>query len=300
MIDDSGPHRDPFLIALGERLTALRLRQGLARKTLARRANVSERHLQNIELGSGNASIQFLRQLSQVLNCRLVEMIGDEAISSPEWLSIREILRGRTESELAQASAALIDIFDKPSSESARRQRVIFIGLRGAGKSTLGQMLADNWMVPFIELERQIETVAGCSIPEIHALYGAAAYRRYEYRALEEAIRRFPRAVIATPGGIVSDPATFNLLLSHCYSVWLKAAPEEYMERGLSRCDARLRANNHEAMADLNKLIESRAPFYSQADEIFDTSDITQEAAFMSLVDQLRGTVLSQVDKGFS
>ncbi|NMM28645.1 MAG: helix-turn-helix transcriptional regulator [Glaciimonas sp.] len=299
MNDSSEQHKDPFLVALGERLTALRSRHGLSRKILARRADVSERHLQNIELGSGNASIQFLRQLSQVLNCRLVEMIGDEAISSAESLKIREILRGRTEAELAQASAALVEIFEKPSSESARRQRVAFIGLRGAGKSTLGQMLADNWMVPFIELERQIEAVAGCSIPEIHALYGSAAYRRYEYRALEETIRRFPRAVIATPGSIVSDPSTFNLLLSHCYTVWLKAAPEEYVERGLPQCDSRLRADNHEAMKDLKNLIESRAPFYSQADEIFDTSDITQEAAFMNLVDQLRGTILSQ-DKAFS
>ncbi|MDP3841956.1 MAG: helix-turn-helix transcriptional regulator [Oxalobacteraceae bacterium] len=299
MIDNSEQHKDPFLIALGERVTALRSRHGLSRKALARRADVSERHLQNIELGSGNASIQFLRQLSQVLNCRLVEMIGDESISSVEWLKIREILRGRTEAELAQASAALIDTFEKPSSESARRQRVAFIGLRGAGKSTLGQMLADNWMVPFIELERQIEKVAGCSIPEIHALYGSAAYRRYECRALEEIIRRFPRAVIATPGGIVSDPGTFDSLLSHCYTVWLQAAPEEYMERGLSQFDSRLRADNREAMADLKNLIEIRAPFYSQADEIFDTSDITQEAAFMNLVDQLRGTVLSQ-DKAFS
>jgi XRE family transcriptional regulator, aerobic/anaerobic benzoate catabolism transcriptional regulator len=294
MIDNSEQHKDPFLIALGERLTALRSRHGLSRKVLARRADVSERHLQNIELGIGNASIQFLRQLSQVLNCRLIELIGDETISSPEWLKIREILRGRTEAELAQASAALIETFEKPSSESARRQRVAFIGLRGAGKSTLGQMLADNWMVPFIELERQVEVVAGCSIAEIHALYGSAAYRRYEYRALEESIRRFPRAVIATPGAIVSDPATFNLLLSHCYTVWLKAAPEEYMERGLSKSDNRLRADNQEAMEDLNNLIESRAPFYSQADEIFDTSEITQETAFMSLVDQLRGTVLSR------
>lgn len=299
MIDNSEQHKDPFLIALGERVTALRSRHGLSRKALARRADVSERHLQNIELGSGNASIQFLRQLSQVLNCRLVEMIGDESISSIEWLKIREILRGRTEAELAQASAALIDTFEKPSSESARRQRVAFIGLRGAGKSTLGQMLADNWMVPFIELERQIEKVAGCSIPEIHALYGAAAYRRYECRALEETVRRFPRAVIATPGAIVSDPGTFDSLLSHCYTVWLKAAPEEYMERGLSQCNSRLRTDNHEAMADLKNLMDSRAPFYSQADEIFDTSDITQEAAFMNLVDQLRGTVLSQ-DKAFS
>jgi XRE family aerobic/anaerobic benzoate catabolism transcriptional regulator len=284
--------RDPFLIALGERLKTLRARRGLTRKALARMADVSERHVANVESGVGNASIQFLRQLTSVLNCTLAEMIGDETASSPEWLMIREILRGRPEVELARGRAALMGLFDAPTSDSARRQRVALIGLRGAGKSTLGQMLADNWMVPFIELSRHIETLAGCSIAEIHALYGPNAYRRYEFRALEDAISRFPRAVIATPGGIVSDPATFNLLLSHCYSVWLKASPEEHMGRVLAQGDTRPMSGNQEAMADLQNIIESRAQFYSKADVVFDTSDSTQEAAFVGLVDQLRGAVL--------
>jgi XRE family aerobic/anaerobic benzoate catabolism transcriptional regulator len=294
MTDQTAPDKDPFLIALGERLKTLRSRRGLTRKALARMADVSERHLANVESGVGNASIQFLRQLALVLNCTLAEMAGDETASSPEWLMIREILRGRSDSELAKARAALTDIFEAPASESARRRRVALIGLRGAGKSTLGQMLADNWMVPFVELNRQIESMAGCSIAEIHALYGPSAYRRYEYRALEEAIRRFPTAVIATPGGIVSDPATFNLLLSHCYTVWLKAAPEDHMERVVAQGDSRPMAGNREAMEDLKRILESRAQFYSKADITFDTSDITQEAAFMGLLDQLRGTELSQ------
>jgi XRE family aerobic/anaerobic benzoate catabolism transcriptional regulator len=293
MVDDVEQHKDPFLVALGERLSALRARQGLSRKTLARNADVSERHLQNIELGIGNASIQFLRQLSQVLHCRLIEIIGDEALSSPERLKIYEILRGRSETELAQGSRALLETFDKPASEAARRQRVAFVGLRGAGKSTLGRMLADNWMVPFVELERRIEAAAACNILEIHALYGSTAYRRYENRALEDTIRRFPRAVIATPGDIVSDRASYDLLRSHCYVVWLKAAPEEYLERGLSQSDTHAKPCRREALQDLNSLIENRTQFYAQADETFDTSDITQEAAFMSLVEQLRGTVLS-------
>ncbi|MEN3294183.1 MAG: family transcriptional regulator, aerobic/anaerobic benzoate catabolism transcriptional, partial [Burkholderiales bacterium] len=198
--ESAGEVRDPFLTVLGERVRALRSRRGLTRKALARLAEVSERHLANVESGVGNASIQFLRQLAAVLNCSLAEMIGDETATSPEWLMIREILRGRSDEELAKARATLAGIFDAPTSESARRQRVALIGLRGAGKSSLGRMLADHWMVPFIELSRHIETLAGCSVPEIHALYGPTAYRRYEYRALEDAIRRFPRAVIATPG----------------------------------------------------------------------------------------------------
>ncbi len=290
--------KDPFLIALGERLKSLRGRRGFTRKALAQLADVSERHVANVESGVGNASIQFLRQLAAVLNCTLAEMIGDETASSPEWLMIREILRGRNDEELAKARTALAGMFDAPASDSARRQRVALIGLRGAGKSSLGQMLADHWMVPFIELGRQIETLAGCSIAEIHALYGPNAYRRYERRALEETVRNFPRAVIATPGGVVSDPATFNLLLSHFYTVWLKASPEDHMGRVLAQGDTRPMSGNKEAMEDLKQILESRAQFYSKADQTFDTSEMTQEASFVGLLDTLRSSVLKQ-DKAF-
>jgi XRE family aerobic/anaerobic benzoate catabolism transcriptional regulator len=287
----AGEEKDPFLIALGERLRALRSRRGLTRKALARLADVSERHLANVESGVGNASIQFLRQLTTVLNCTLAEMIGDETATSPEWLMIREILRGRSDEELAKARATLAGIFDAPTSEMARRQRVALIGLRGAGKSSLGRMLADHWMVPFVELGREVETLAGCGIAEIHALYGPNAYRRYERRALEEIIQRYPRAVIATPGGIVSDPATFNLLLSHCYTVWVKASPKDHMARVVAQGDTRPMLGNREAMDDLKSILESRAAFYSKADLSFDTSDMTQETAYVGLLERLRDTV---------
>jgi len=284
--------KDPFLIALGERLRALRSRRGLTRKALARLANVSERHLANVESGAGNASIQFLRQLTTVLNCSLAEMIGDETATSPEWLMIREILRGRSDEELARARSTLGGIFEAPTSETARRQRIALVGLRGAGKSSLGRMLADHWMVPFVELSRHVEALAGCSVAEIHALYGPNAYRRYEHRALEDIIQRFPRAVIATPGGIVSDPATFNLLLSHCYTVWVKASPKDHMARVVAQGDTRPMSGNREAMDDLKNILESRAAFYSKADQAFDTSEMTQETAFFGLMDQLREAVL--------
>ncbi|MBC7499094.1 MAG: helix-turn-helix transcriptional regulator [Herminiimonas sp.] len=287
-LPDNEESKDPFLIVLGERLRDLRARRGLTRKALAKLADVSERHLANVECGVGNASIQFLRQLTTVLNCTLAEMIGDETSTSPEWLMIREILRGRSEEELAKARASLAGVFDAPTSEAARRQRIALIGLRGAGKSSLGRMLADHMMVPFLELSRHVELLAGCSVAEIHALYGPNAYRRYEYRALEDIIHRFPRAVIATPGGIVSDPATFNLLLSHCYSVWLKASPKDHMERVLAQGDTRPMHGNREAMDDLKNILESRAAFYSKADRSFDTSDMAQEAAFIGLMDQVR------------
>jgi XRE family aerobic/anaerobic benzoate catabolism transcriptional regulator len=287
----AGEEKDPFLIALGERLRALRSRRGLTRKALAKLADVSERHLANVESGVGNASIQFLRQLTTVLNCTLAEMIGDETATSPEWLMIREILRGRSDEELAKARATLAGVFDAPTSEMARRQRVALIGLRGAGKSSLGRMLADHWMVPFVELGREVETMAGCGIAEIHALYGPNAYRRYERRALEEIIQRYPRAVIATPGGIVSDPATYNLLLSHCYTVWVKASPKDHMARVVAQGDTRPMLGNREAMDDLKSILESRAAFYSKADLSFDTSDMTQETAYVGLLERLRDTV---------
>ena len=291
--------KDPFLAALGERTRALRARRGLTRKGLAKAADVSERHLANVEMGVGNASVQFLRQLAQALNCSLAELVGDETASSPEWLMIRELLRGRSDAELAQARAALAAMFGAPASPAARRQRIALIGLRGAGKSTLGRALAESWRVPFVELNRSIEALAGCTLSEIHSLYGPAAYRRYEKRALEEAIQRFPRAVIATPGGIVSDPATFNLLLAHCYTVWVRATPEEHMGRVLAQGDTRPMAGhsgNAEAMNDLRRILESRAAFYSKADAVFDTSEMSPEAALTGLHEQLRGVIGRRIE----
>ena len=283
--------KDPFLAALGERTRGLRARRGLTRKGLAIAAGVSERHLANVEMGVGNASVQFLRQLAQALNCSLAELVGDETASSPEWLMIRELLRGRGDGELVQARGALAAMFGAPASQATRRQRIALIGLRGAGKSTLGRGLAELCMLPFVELNRSIEVLAGCTLPEIHSLYGPAAYRRHERRAMEETIQRFPSAVIATPGGIVSDPATFNLLLAHCYTVWLRATPEEHMGRVLAQGDTRPMAGhtgNAEAMNDLRRILDSRAAFYSKADAAFDTSDMGPEAALAGLRGQLQ------------
>jgi XRE family aerobic/anaerobic benzoate catabolism transcriptional regulator len=280
--------KDPFLIALGERLKLLRARRGLTRKALAQLAEVSERHVANVESGVGNASIQFLRQLCAVLNCSLAEMTGDETTSTPDWLMIREVLRGRNEAELAQARTALADLFESPVSEISRRQRIALIGLRGAGKSSLGRLLAAQLHAPFIELSTQIEQLAGCGIAEIHALYGQNAYRRYEQRAIEDVVRHYPQAVIATPGGIVSEPATYKLLLSHCYTVWLKAEPEEHMDRVLAQGDKRPMSGNREAMEDLKRILESRTQFYSKADKTVDTSGLTIEQAFSQLIAQLQ------------
>ena len=265
----------PLLVALGERVRNLRARRGMTRKAVSLASGVSERHLANLEYGVGNASILVLQQVAQALDSSVAELVGDVSTSSPEWLMIREVLRGRGDAELRQARLALGELFGGASaaeSDGARRRRVALVGLRGAGKSTLGQRLADAMDLPFVELSREIEKAAGCSIREIHDLYGSNAYRRYERRALDETLGLHAEAVIATPGGIVSEPATFNVLLSRCTTVWLQAAPEEHMARVAAQGDTRPMAASREAMDDLRRILAGREAFYAKADHTLDTS----------------------------
>lgn len=275
--------RNAFLAALGERVRTLRARRGLTRRAVAMAADVSERHLANLEYGIGNASILILHQVAGALQCSLAELIGDVTTSSPEWLLIRELLERRSEPELRRARIALAELFGSGGDKRARSRRIALVGLRGAGKSTLGHMLADDLGFPFVELSREIEKFAGCSIREIHDLYGTNAYRRYERRALEETIQLYPEAVIATPGGLVSDAATFNLLLAHCCTVWLQADPEDHMKRVAEQGDLRPMAASREAMEDLKRILAGRAAFYSKADLVLDTSAQPLEASFEAL-----------------
>ena len=286
--------RHPFLLALGKRVRTLRSRRGMTRKAVALAADVSERHLANLEYGTGNASILVLLQVADALHCPLAELIGDVSTSSPEWLLIREMLAGRSEAELRRVRVAIGGALGQgqTDTDATRRTRIALIGLRGAGKSTLGQRLADDLGYAFIELSREIEKFAGCSIEEIHALYGTPAYRRYERRALEEAIQIYPEVVIATPGGLVSDAANFNLLLAHCTTVWLQADPADHMGRVAAQGDMRPMAASREAMEDLKRILAGRSAFYSKAELHFNTSahDGVDEA-FAALREQVRALV---------
>jgi len=279
--------KNPFLVALGERTRALRSRRGMTRKALALAADVSERHLANLEYGVGNASILVLLDVARALQCSLAELLGDVTTTSPEWLMLRELLEGRDEQTLRRARVAVGELLGTGGANAShgrnRSSQVALIGLRGAGKSTLGAMLAEDLGFPFVELSREIEKFAGCSISEIQALYGQNAYRRYERRALEEAIQIYPEAVIATPGGIVSDPANFNLLLAHCTTVWLQADPEDHMKRVLAQGDIRPIAASREAMDDLKSILAGRAAFYSKAEFHLDTSAQALEPTFIAL-----------------
>ena len=276
--------KSPLLQALGERVRNLRARRGLTRRSLASSAQVSERHLANLEYGTGNVSILVLEQIAQALQCSMAELLGDVTASSAEWLLLRELLEGRGEADLRRVRLAAGEILGTASSgDPNKASRIALIGLRGAGKSTLGRMLADHLNVPFLELNQEIERVAGCSVREIYDLYGAGAYRRYERRALEEAVQIYSDVVIATPGGIVSDPATFNELLSHCTTVWLQAKPEEHMGRVVAQGDTRPMAANPEAMDDLRRILDGRYAFYSKADHVIDTSGKTLQQSLRQL-----------------
>jgi XRE family aerobic/anaerobic benzoate catabolism transcriptional regulator len=279
----AGDRKDPALVALGERARALRARRGLTRKAVAESADISERYLANLEYGLGNASLLVLQQLAGALQCSVAELIGDVTTSSPEWLLIRELLERRDEAALRRVRVAIGELLGTGGDSAARSARIALVGLRGAGKSTLGQMLAEDLGFPFVELSREIEKFAGCTISEIQALYGMNAYRRYERRALEEAIQIYPEAVIATPGGLVSDPATFNQLLTHCTTVWLHADPEDHMSRVAAQGDLRPMAGNREAMEDLKVILAGRAAFYSKAEFRLDTSAQPLEPTFLKL-----------------
>ena len=284
---DGEDEKNPFLVALGDRVRALRARRGMTRKAAALAADVSERHLANLEYGIGNASILVLLQVATALQCSLAELLGDITTSSPEWLLIRELLERRDEDTLRRVRVAVGELLGTGGANAqrgaARSTRVALVGLRGAGKSTLGQMLADDLGYPFVELSREIEKFAGCSISEIQGLYGQNAYRRYERRALEEAIQIYPEAVIATPGGIVSDAATFNQLLSHCTTLWLQADPEDHMKRVTAQGDLRPMAASREAMEDLKGILAGRAAFYSKAEFKLNTSAQALEPTFAAL-----------------
>jgi XRE family transcriptional regulator, aerobic/anaerobic benzoate catabolism transcriptional regulator len=276
--------KDPFLLALGERVRLLRARRGLTRKSVAKASGVSERHLANLEYGVGNASILVLQQVAGALDCDLAELVGDVSTSSPEWLMLRESLRGKSDVDLRRARIAVSQLFGAGTLDPARGRRIALIGLRGAGKSTLGRLLADALELPFVELSREIERIAGCSIREIHDLYGSNAYRRYERRALDEVVRLHAEAVIATPGGIVAEPATFDALLGHCTTVWLQASAEEHMARVAAQGDTRPMAQSREAMADLRRILVGRAAFYAKADATFDTSGRSEAESFAGLL----------------
>jgi XRE family transcriptional regulator, aerobic/anaerobic benzoate catabolism transcriptional regulator len=279
---EAGSEDAAYLRRVGERVREARARRGMTRKLLARDSGVSERYIAQLETGQGNISILLLRQIAQAMNLSAEELVRDGPDRPVELTLLIETLRRLKPAELSEARRALGGMFGGAVARE-RGKRIALIGLRGAGKSTLGAMLAKQLDVPFVELDREIERVAGASLSEIFDLYGQAAYRRYERRALETVLERHDRAVIATGGSIVSEAATYDLLLTACYTIWLTAAPEEHMDRVVAQSDLRPMAGNEEAMADLRNILAGRAALYAKSDATVDTAGAGVAASFKRL-----------------
>jgi XRE family aerobic/anaerobic benzoate catabolism transcriptional regulator len=277
-----------YLRALGERIREARARRGMTRKILARDSGVSERYLAQLEGGHGNISIILLRQVAQAMGLPLADLVREGPDRPVELALLLQALERLSPSELQQARQLLGGVFGAAMAEG-RRHRIALIGLRGAGKSTLGRGLAERLGVPFLELDREIERESGLELSEIFALYGQSAFRRYERRSLEAIIERHPRAVIATGGSLVSEPGTFDLLLAACFTVWLKAAPEEHMGRVVAQGDIRPMADNAEAMEDLRRILAGREALYSKADAIVDTATRSVAESLAALHDAVTG-----------
>jgi XRE family aerobic/anaerobic benzoate catabolism transcriptional regulator len=275
------PADSKFLHTLGERVRDARARRGMSRKILAQDSGVSERYLAQLESGEGNVSVLLLRQIAQALSLPVTDLLREENGQPVELSLILEFLQRLPPARLGAVREHLRQQFGESAAQ--RRQRIALIGLRGAGKSTLGARLARELDVPFVELDREIEREAGTSLSEIFLLYGQAGYRRYERRALEKVLERLERCVIATGGSIVSEPGTYDLLLSACYTIWLRAEPGEHMARVVAQGDTRPMAGNAEAMDDLRRILAGRAALYGQADVVVDTAGRTVERSLKEL-----------------
>lgn len=274
-------HQD-YLRVVGERVRRARTRRGMTRKILARDSGVSERYLAQLESGQGNISIGLLRQVAQAISLPVQDLVREGSDRPVEVTAIVRRLEQMSLDDLAEARRLLADRFGFYG-DDARQRRVALIGLRGAGKTTLGRGLAAARSVPFVEMANEIEAVSGMSLDKIFDLQGQAGYRRYEKRALENVIDRHHDCVIAAGGSLVSEPQTFDFLLSKCFTVWIQASPEEHMARVVAQGDMRPMAGSREAMADLKQILEDRHTLYSKADAVLDTSGQDVEAAITEL-----------------
>jgi XRE family transcriptional regulator, aerobic/anaerobic benzoate catabolism transcriptional regulator len=270
---------------VGTRVRAWRARRGMTRKQLAADSGLSERFLADVEAGKGNVSINSLEAAARALNISLLELLQDAP--RPAFARVQNLLGRLDDAQLDLAYAMLVANFGA-GDERGREKRIALIGLRGAGKSTLGAQLAAQRGVPFIELDREIEREAGTSMNEILLLHGQAGYRRYERRALFRIAEEHADGVVMTTGGsIVSERETFDLLQSRFYCVWLKASPEEHMSRVVAQGDMRpfdaTRGASAEAMEDLRRILASREALYARADAVVDTAARTEKQSLKDL-----------------
>jgi XRE family transcriptional regulator, aerobic/anaerobic benzoate catabolism transcriptional regulator len=290
MSDESDPEK-AFLDQLGQRVRTMRALRGMSRKVLARVSGISERYIAQLESGKGNVSILLLRRVSNAMGAHLEDLIPS-ADPAPDWQVIRDLLRKAEPGQVARAK----DVLAGGTSATHRTSfsGIALIGLRGAGKSTLGRMLAKRVGWNFVELNKEIERENGLSVAEIINLYGQEGFRRLEQAAVRQLLARQELMVLATGGGIVSEPLTFDLILSSFYTIWLKAEPEEHMTRVRRQGDLRPMADDRSAMAELRNILLSREPLYARAAAVVDTASLSVDAAAARLFDTVRPVLQNQ------
>ena len=289
MSSESDPE-EGFLEQLGQRVRNMRSLRGMSRKVLARVSGISERYIAQLESGKGNVSIVLLRRVANAMGAHLQDLIPAPDLA-PDWQVIRDLLRKATPDQIAQAKDLL---GAGTSSHKASSRGIALIGLRGAGKSTLGKMLAKQIGWNFVELDKEVERENGLSVAEILALYGQEGYRRLEQAALSQLLARRELMVLATGGGIVSEPLTFDLVLSSFHTIWLKAEPDEHMARVRKQGDLRPMADDRSAMAELRNILKSREPLYARANAVVDTAGLSVDDAAARLVNTVRPVLQNQ------
>lgn len=271
---------EDYLARLGARVRAARKAKGLSRQDLSFDSEVSMRFLAQLESGTGNASINVLRRVAQATGVTVEDLVAD---TDPDAFGLVAAIRGATTVERMHLMDALTALRRESGGGDPRGSRVALIGLRGAGKSTLGKAVAERLAVPFVELNHAIEAESGLSIPEVFSLYGDTGYRRLEKRCIEAVMGEHERVVLAVGGGIVGEAENYDLLLGGFHTVWLRASPEEHMARVRAQGDERPMAGNPRAMDELRGILEARDRLYSQADAQLSTSGKTAEESAASL-----------------
>ncbi len=270
-----------FLMSLGKRVREFRNHRGMTRRQVSQEADVSERYLAQLESGEGNISVLLLQRIAEALRVPLANLFAAQTEEPAQKRLIQRFLERLPEHRLGDVVFRLMRDFGHE--EKMRRMRIALIGMRGAGKSTLGAKLAEETKNRFVELDSEIEKDTGMPLGEIFSLYGQSGFRAIEKRTLERVLKENERAVISVGGGVVSEQETFDFLLSHYYTVWVKAQPEEHMSRVLAQGDFRPMAANDQAMEDLRRILEAREPLYRQADLVLDTSGSSVEQSFAQL-----------------
>ena len=285
----SEPAEEEYLARVGERLRTVRTRRGLSRKLLSVASGVSERYLAEMERGAGNASLLVVRRLALAMGIRVSDFTSEEPDRAVDFDQAVHLLERLPPAELAEARTWLAGRFGKPRPKS--RGRVALIGLRGTGKSALGAALAKSEAVPFIELDREIERASGMELSELFAAHGQSGFRRFEYECLEQVVASYDRCVIATGSSLVTEPRTFELLLSECFVMALSAAASAHDHFPHLAFSERPSALSRQARGELETISAARAPLYAKANASIEIDPKDEAATF----DRLRALVVERV-----